>query len=62
MPLVVIGKVGIPGCFKNVKIQDLPVDYRFNKKAWSKTEINETILNEINQNMKKSLTSYSIIL
>ena len=32
--LVVIGKSANPRCFKGVKVQSLPVDYRNNKTAW----------------------------
>ena len=37
LPLMVIGKFERPRCFKNVKT--LPVDYRFNKKAWMTSDI-----------------------
>ena len=37
--LLVIGKSSRPCCFKNVNVDNLPVTYRANKKAWLTSQI-----------------------
>ena len=31
---LVIGKSEKPRCFKKIRVESLPVDYKFNRKAW----------------------------
>ena len=45
LPLLVIGKAAKPRCFKNIK--QLPVDYRFNRKAWMTAEIFQAWLRQL---------------
>jgi hypothetical protein len=50
---VVIGKAAKPRCFKNLKINDLPVIGRNNKNAWMTAATMEEWLNMFNAKMKK---------
>jgi hypothetical protein len=47
------GKVAKPRCFKNLKINNLPVIWRNNKKAWMTAASMEGWLNMFNAKMKK---------
>ena len=49
---LVIGKARKPRCFKNVKVSDLPVVWRYNRKAWMTSEIMTEWLKSLNQKMK----------
>lgn len=50
---LVIGKSRKPRCFKSVKIDELPVTWRANKKAWMTAAIMEEWLLEFNKRMHK---------
>lgn len=45
---LVIGHAKRPRCFKNVNIDNLPVIYKYNSKAWMRTDIWESWLQRIN--------------
>jgi hypothetical protein len=47
------GKAAKPRCFKNLKINNLSVIWRNNKKAWMTAATTEEWLNMLNGNMKK---------
>lgn len=47
LPLLVIGKVSKPRCFKNVRT--LPVEYTFNKKAWMTSSIFESWIRKLDR-------------
>jgi hypothetical protein len=49
----VIGKAAKPRCFKNLKINNLPVICRNNKKAWMTAATTEEWLNMFNAKMNK---------
>jgi hypothetical protein len=49
----VIGKAAKPKCFKNLKINNLAVIWRNNKKAWMTAATMEEWLNMFNAKMKK---------
>jgi hypothetical protein len=49
----VIGKTVKPRCFKNLKINNLPVIWINNKKAWMTAAIMEEWLNTINAKFEK---------
>jgi hypothetical protein len=53
-----IGKAAKPRCFKNLKINNLPVIWRNNKKAWTTAAALEGRLNKFNANMKKENRNY----
>jgi hypothetical protein len=48
-----IGKAAKPRCFKNLKISNLPVIWRNNKKAWMTAVTMEEWLNMFTAKMKK---------
>jgi hypothetical protein len=50
---LVIGKCRKPRCFKNIDPKNLPVSYRFNKKAWMTSAIYEDWLKTVNKTMKR---------
>jgi hypothetical protein len=50
---LVIEKAAKPRCFKNIKINNLPVIWRNNKKAWMIGATMEELLNMFNAKMKK---------
>lgn len=50
---LVIGKSLKPRCFKNVKVDKLPVTYKANKKAWMTSGIFEEWVDSVNDQMKK---------
>jgi hypothetical protein len=50
---LVIGKAAKPRCFRNLKIYNLPVIWRNNKKAWMDAATMEKWLNMFNAKMKK---------
>jgi hypothetical protein len=50
---LVIGNAAKPRCFKNLKISNLPVIWRNNKKAWVSATTMEEWLNMFNAKMKK---------
>jgi hypothetical protein len=51
--LLMIGKAAKPRCCKNLKINNLPVIWRNNKKAWTYAATREEWLNMFNAKMKK---------
>jgi predicted DNA-binding protein YlxM (UPF0122 family) len=50
---LIIGKCRKPRCFKNIDPKNLPVSYRFNKKAWMTSAIYEDWLKTVNKTMKR---------
>lgn len=52
--LLVIGKAARPRCFKGIDIKDLPVQWKFNKKAWMTQKIMTEWLEDLNKKMKKN--------
>ncbi len=50
---LVIGKATKPRCFKNLKIESLPVIWRSNKKAWMTAGLMEEWLTAFNSKMKR---------
>jgi hypothetical protein len=50
----VTGKAAKPGCFKNLKIHNLPVIWRNNKKAWMTAATTKEWLNMFNAKMKEN--------
>jgi hypothetical protein len=50
---LVIGKAAKPRCFKNLKINHLPLIWRNNKTAWMTAATMEEWLNTFNAKMKK---------
>jgi hypothetical protein len=50
---LVIGKAAKPRCFKNLKMNNLPVIWRNNKKAWMTAATREEWLNMFIAKMKK---------
>jgi hypothetical protein len=50
---LVIGKAAKSRCFKNLKINNLPVIWRNNKKTWMTAATMEKWLNKFNAKMKK---------
>jgi hypothetical protein len=50
---LVTGKAAKPRCFKNLKINNLPVIWKNNKKAWTSAATMEEWLNMFNAKMKK---------
>lgn len=50
---LVIGKASKPRCFKNIKINKLPVTWRHNKKAWMNSKIFSEWLSDIDKQMRK---------
>lgn len=51
LPLMVIGKFERPRCFKNIKT--LPLNYKFNKKAWMTGRIFEDWLRALDKQFKR---------
>jgi hypothetical protein len=50
---LMIGKAAEPRCFKDLKINNLPVIWRNNKRAWMIAATMEEWLNMFNAKMKK---------
>jgi hypothetical protein len=50
---LVIGKAAKPSCYKNLKINNLPVIWRNNENAWMTATTMEEQLNMFNAEMKK---------
>ena len=50
-PLWIIGTAKNPQCFKNVTINSLGCQYRWNKKAWMRTDIMIDCLEQFNRKM-----------
>lgn len=50
---LVIGKSRKPRAFKKLKIENLPVLYRHNKKAWMTGKLSEEWLQTVNKQMKR---------
>jgi hypothetical protein len=50
---LVIGKAGKPRCFNKLKINNVPMIWRNNKRAWMIAATMEEWLNMFNANMKK---------
>jgi hypothetical protein len=50
---LMMGKAAKPRCFKSLKINNLPVIWRNNKKAWLTAATMEEWLNMFNAKMKK---------
>lgn len=48
---LVIGKSNNPRCFKNIKKENLPVTWRFNKSAWMTASLMEEWLIQLNKKM-----------
>jgi len=46
---LIIGKYGRPRCFKNIKIQNMPMTYRNNAKAWMITSLFQEWLREFDR-------------
>jgi hypothetical protein len=59
---LVIGKAAKPNCFKNMKINNLPVIWRNNKKAWMTAATMEEWLNMFNAKMKKENRNATLFL
>jgi hypothetical protein len=59
---LVTGKAEKPQCFKNLKINNLPVVWRNNKKAWITAATMEEWLNIFNAKMKKENRNVFILL
>jgi hypothetical protein len=53
---LIIGNAARPRAFNinNVKLDDLPVIWRYNKKAWMTSEIFSEWLNEVKRKMKRA--------
>jgi hypothetical protein len=53
---LIIGNTAHPRALKmnNVKLDDLPVIWRYNKKAWMTSEIFSEWLNEVNRKVKRA--------
>jgi hypothetical protein len=51
---LVIAKSSNPRCFKNIKVEKLPVHYRNNKKAWMTTELMSNWLRIVDKDMRKA--------
>ena len=50
---LVIGKSEKPRCFKKINVESLPVDYKFNRKAWMNSHLFEIWLKKVNRIMVK---------
>jgi hypothetical protein len=59
---LVIGKAAKPRCFKNLKINNLPVIWRNIKKAWMTVATMEEWLNMFNAKMKNENTNVIMFL
>ena len=59
---IVIGMSANPRCFKNVKKDQLPVDYYSQKKAWMTGEILNDVLLKINRRLQVSKRSILLLL
>ncbi|XP_050299542.1 tigger transposable element-derived protein 6-like [Anthonomus grandis grandis] len=50
---LVIGKTAKPRAFKNINVKELPVTYRWNKKAWMTGELMAEWLNQFDEKMMR---------
>jgi hypothetical protein len=57
-----IGKASKPRCFNNLKINNFPVIWRIDKKAWMTAATMEEWLNMLNAKMKKENRNVIIFL
>ena len=51
--MMLIGKAKRPRCFKSIDTSKLPVEYRFNKKAWMTGDLFSSFLQSLNEKMKR---------
>jgi hypothetical protein len=59
---LVIGKYAKPRCFKNIKIQNLPIMYRNNAKAWMLAVLFQEWLKEFDYQMARKYKNQRVLL
>ena len=59
---LVIGKFGKPRCFKNININNLPMTYRYNAKAWMLSTVFQDWLQEFNREVARKYNQRVLLL